>query len=112
MILFEFGGLRDDAGVGGGVAGRGAGAAEAIPGATTRVHSWPSLSHSQLKLPRVTHRCKSPGPGAEAHAVAAVAQRPKWGPLVLPFGREKSHSNGRVKKATPRPSVAPRGDKH
>lgn len=29
-------------------------------------------SHSQLKLPRVTHRCRSSGPGAEAHAVAAV----------------------------------------
>lgn len=69
------------------------------------------LSHSQLKLPRVTHRCKRPGPRAESHAVTATAQRPKWGPRVLPFGREKPHSNGQLKKATPRSSVGPRGDK-
>lgn len=53
VILYEFGGLRDDAGVGG-VAGRGLGASEAIPGATTRVHSWPSLSLAAETPPRHT----------------------------------------------------------
>lgn len=108
VILFEFGGLRADAGVrvrGGELARRRLSLERPQECTAGR------LSHSQLKLPRVTHRCKSPGPGAETHAVAATAQRPKWGPLVLPFGREKSHSNGQLKKATPRPSVVPRGDK-
>lgn len=56
------------------------------------------LSHSQLKLPRVTHRCKSPGLFAEIHAVTATARHPKWGPPILPFGRENFHSNGRLRK--------------
>lgn len=56
------------------------------------------LSHSQLKLPRLAHRCKSPGLFAEIHAVTATARRPKWGPPILPFGRENFHSNGRLRK--------------
>lgn len=38
------------------------------------------LSHSQLKLPRVTHRCKSPGAGAEGSRCRSRGPAAQMGP--------------------------------
>lgn len=72
----------------------GDGAFEAIPGATTRAHSWPTLPLAAETPPRHTQVPFSQRFMLSQRRPAA----PNGGPPILPFGRENFHSDGRLRK--------------